>query len=180
VDIVAAGGDGAGGQNRHDATDERWSSQDFTKFFEVAYPEAFRLARHFGLGPHDAEDLAIEALTRAYASWSRLRTLSWSRPWLTRVVANLAIDLYRRQKPLAAGTPDTSFEGQAVLVMDLSRALAKLPRRQRQVAVMRYWADLSIEEVGTALRLRPGTVKQHAARGLAALRAELGGTNGET
>jgi RNA polymerase sigma factor (sigma-70 family) len=163
----------------HDSSDERWSSEDFTEFFEVAYPEAFRLARRMGLESHDAEDVAIEALARTYASWPRLRTLSWSRPWLTRVVANLAIDIYRRRRPRLPETSETSFEGRSVAGMDLSRALAKLPRRQRQVAVMRYLADLSTEEVGAALRLRPGSVKQHAARALRALRAELDQTNGD-
>jgi DNA-directed RNA polymerase specialized sigma24 family protein len=146
--------------------DEGWASADFSDFFAVAYPEAFRLARRMGLGSHDAEDVAIEALTRAYVSWSRLQTVAWNRPWLTRVVANLTIDVHRRRRPPVVAAPGISFEGQTVAGMDLSRALAKLPRRQRQV-------------VGIALRLRPGSVKQHASRAVRALRAHLGQMNRE-
>jgi DNA-directed RNA polymerase specialized sigma24 family protein len=47
------------------------------------------------------------------------------------------------------------------------------------VAVLRYLADFSTEEVGIALRLRPGSVKQHASRAVRALRAHLGQMNRE-
>lgn len=53
-------------------------------------------------------------------------------------------------------------------------ALDRLPRRQREVLVLRYYSQLSVAEVATALGIHEGTVKSSAARGLARLRELLG------
>ena len=64
--------------------------------------------------------------------------------------------------------------------VDLVRALRALPRRQREVVALRYLADRPEAEVADLLGCSAGAVKQHAHRGLAALRARLGpGTNEE-
>jgi RNA polymerase sigma factor (sigma-70 family) len=55
----------------------------------------------------------------------------------------------------------------------LNAALAELPRRQREVVVLRYVGDFSEAQVASALGISPGAVKQHASRGLAALRNQL-------
>jgi DNA-directed RNA polymerase specialized sigma24 family protein len=53
-------------------------------------------------------------------------------------------------------------------------AIRKLPAKQRAVLVLRYWDEMSEQEIASALGCSPGTVKTHAARALAALRkAEL-------
>ena len=57
--------------------------------------------------------------------------------------------------------------------VDLHRALDKLSRRQREVIVLRYFADLPEAAVAETLGCSVGAVKQHASRALAALRAEL-------
>jgi len=53
-------------------------------------------------------------------------------------------------------------------------ALATLPPKARVVVVMRYWADLSVNEVAELLGCSPGNVKSQSARGLDKLRAVLG------
>jgi RNA polymerase sigma factor (sigma-70 family) len=57
--------------------------------------------------------------------------------------------------------------------VDLARALRRLPRRQREVVVLRYLADWSEADVALALGCSVGTVKSHGHRGLAALRRHL-------
>ncbi|MDQ2837187.1 MAG: SigE family RNA polymerase sigma factor [Actinomycetota bacterium] len=56
----------------------------------------------------------------------------------------------------------------------LMAALRELPRRQREVLVLRYWSELSEAEIADALGIRPGTVKSAASRALTALEAKLG------
>jgi RNA polymerase sigma factor (sigma-70 family) len=56
----------------------------------------------------------------------------------------------------------------------LVRALASVPPKQRAVLVLRYWNDMSVDEVATAMGCSTGTVKSQAARGLATLRQRLG------
>ena len=52
-------------------------------------------------------------------------------------------------------------------------ALARLPRRQREVLALRYYLDLSEREIAETLGISPGAVKSHASRGADALRRSL-------
>jgi RNA polymerase sigma factor (sigma-70 family) len=54
-------------------------------------------------------------------------------------------------------------------------ALRRLPRRQQEVLVLRYYADASEAEIAEALGVSRGAVKSHAHRGIAALREALAG-----
>lgn len=56
---------------------------------------------------------------------------------------------------------------------ELVRALAALGPRQRRIVVLRYWLDLSIEEVAADLKISTGTVKSQSSRALDQLRARL-------
>ncbi|GAA2596763.1 sigma factor-like helix-turn-helix DNA-binding protein [Actinomadura fulvescens] len=55
------------------------------------------------------------------------------------------------------------------------RALARLPGRQREALVLRFYLELSDDEVCQVMGIRPGTVRSTMARALAALARELGG-----
>ncbi|WP_245681533.1 RNA polymerase sigma factor [Actinomadura kijaniata] len=71
-----------------------------------------------------------------------------------------------------------SAESAAILSEDrreVMRALQRLPRRQREALVLRYYLDLTDEEVSQAMGIRPGTVRSTMTRALAALARELGG-----
>lgn len=134
--------------------------------FRSAYRVAYRL-----LGSrHDAEEVAQEALTRALARWRSVR--GHGEAWVVRVASNLAIDRTRRARRVSPAPPGvtTADDPYREDRIDLRRALNQLPRRQREVVVLRYLADLPQEEVAAALGLSIGTVKSHAARGLEALR----------
>ncbi len=95
--------------------------------------------------------------------------------WVIRVAAHLAIDHWRRRRT-AARYADSRTELQGRFDderIDLHRALAKLSRRQRQVVILRFVADLPERTVASVLGCSVGAVKSHGARGLAALRATL-------
>jgi RNA polymerase sigma factor (sigma-70 family) len=92
------------------------------------------------------------------------------------VTANVALDTLRRARrapvPISNSTRDAA-EDSATRVA-LAEALRRLPRRQRDVVVLRYLADLSEADVAESLGVSAGTVKQHAHRALDALRRALG------
>ncbi len=141
----------------------------FADLAVVAHRVAYRL-----LGDRaDAEDVTQEALARAYARWRRVA--GHAEPWVARVAGNLAIDLLRRRgrRPTVAGVDDHVGDTPHPAALDrleLVRLLDGLPRRQREVLVLRYLADLTEAATAAELGTSVGTVKQHAHRGLAALR----------
>ncbi len=142
----------------------------FDRLFHVAYRSAYRL-----LGSReDSEDVAIEALARAALRWQKL--LPQADPWVATVSVNLSIDVWRRRRRAAThdrrptGSPLGEFDERRI---DLVRALERLPRRQRDVVVLRYIADLTELQTAVALGVSLGTVKQHASRALARLRRDL-------
>jgi RNA polymerase sigma-70 factor (sigma-E family) len=145
--------------------------------FEEVFPELFRLAYRVSfrvLGDRgDAEDVAQEALARTHVRWSRLRDNPQG--WVVTVSTNLAIDrLRRRRRTVESGSePVALVEMHLSERIDLARALRRLPRRQREVVVLRYLADWPELEVADALGCSAGTVKSHASRGLAHLRHHL-------
>lgn len=151
----------------------------FDDLAAVAYRVAYRLV---GSRPV-AEDVAQEALARAFARWRRIG--GHAEPWVARVAANLALDhlrsaAHRRRSPLevdlalpgGAGDAAAAARTDATEVdrMELARLLASLPRRQREVIVLRYLGDRSEADTASALGTSVGTVKRHAHRGLATLR----------
>lgn len=152
-------------------TDREFAAR-FDDLAQVAHRVAFRI-----LGDREeAADVTQETLARALVRWRKVEAKAPA--WVARVAANLALDVVRRRgrAPVAidrtpAATLDATVD-RAVLVA----AIQSLSRRQREVVVLRYLADLSEREVASTLGCSTGAVKRHAHRGLAALRAELAPT----
>lgn len=142
----------------------------FDDLAAIAYRVAYRL-----LGSRaDAEDIAQEALTRAHVRWRRVHR--HAEPWVARVATNLAIDAVRRGSRRGGRTlsPADAIAARASPSatdrIELQRLVAGLPRRQREVVALRYLADMTEAATAAELGTSIGTVKQHAHRGLAALR----------
>jgi RNA polymerase sigma-70 factor (sigma-E family) len=155
-----------------EAAEDETFDDAFDRLFQIAYRSAFRL-----LGSReDAEDVAIEATARAAIRWKRL--LPQPDPWVTTVSVNLSIDVWRRRSRAAnhdLGGADRAEHGGDVERIDLARALGRLPRRQRDAIVLRYFADFTEAQTAARLGISLGTVKQHTSRGLAHLRRDVGG-----
>ncbi|MFI5045578.1 MAG: sigma-70 family RNA polymerase sigma factor [Acidimicrobiia bacterium] len=145
--------------------------------FEEAFDELY--ARAYGVGfqllgvRSEAEDVAQETLARAFARW---RTVGgYAEAWIVRVAGNLAIDIWRRRRRIThSAAPEVATPGPDSQRVDLHRALAGLSKRQREVVVLRYLADLPEADVARAIGCSTGSVKVHAARGIAALRIAMG------
>lgn len=141
----------------------------FPRLFQDAYRVAFRL-----LGERsEAEDVAQEACARAYSRWSSVH--EYAEPWCVRVAGNLALDALRARTRAVRKQERLAGERYATASvvddrLDLYKALADLPRRQRETVVLRYLGDQSEQQTADLLGLTVGSVKTHASRGLARLR----------
>jgi RNA polymerase sigma-70 factor (sigma-E family) len=132
---------------------------------------------------HLAEDLTQTTFTKLYRSWSRIQRHDTMDQYARRVLLNAFLDERRRPwrrevattPDNAALDPDTYEQRGSEERMVLRNALQRLAKRHRAVLVLRFWADLSVEQVADVLGCSPGTVKSQTSRGLASLRDVLGG-----
>lgn len=137
----------------------------------------------------EAEEVVQDAFVALHAHWSGLRDRSAATGYLRRAVLNGARSALRHRgveerwaASVRGGREDpsvrTATSAEDAAVSDLSReallaTLARLPVRQREVLVLRYYLDLGEAQIAEALDISPGTVKTHASRGLAALRSGM-------
>jgi RNA polymerase sigma factor (sigma-70 family) len=132
----------------------------------------------------EAEDVTQEVFVRAYTQLATYKSAHKFSTWLLSIASHLAIDQLRRRRFLALPLEDVPFlEWIADLGVgpeqsalegeqqdEIQAYLQRLPSKYRAVIVLRYWYDLSYEEIGTALNLTPALVKArlHRARELLA------------
>lgn len=145
--------------------------------FAGAFPSllraAFRVAYRILGETSAAEDVAAEALARSFADWDRVRVLTRPDAWVVRVASNIAIDSLRRRRPRMERAIAADPQEIAVSRISLGQALKSLPKRQREVVVLRHLAGLSEAEVAQVLGISPGAVKSHGHRALIALRLKI-------
>lgn len=139
-----------------------------------------RLALMLSGGVHSAEDLVQTVLARAHRRWDRIGSVDQVDAYLSKMVVNEFLSWRRRLKnqelPLAElpDAPAGDDVSSRVAQRDAAwRLLAGLPRQQRAVLVLRFYEDLPDEEIAAVLDCSQGTVRSHASRGLATLRANL-------
>lgn len=132
----------------------------------------------------EAEDVTQEVFVRAYTQLATYKPAHKFSTWLLSIASHLAIDQLRRRRFLALPLEDVPFlewiadlgtgPEQSALQGEqqdeIQAYLQRLPGKYRAVIVLRYWYDLSYEEIATALNLTPALVKArlHRARELLA------------
>ena len=118
-----------------------------------------------------ADDLAQEALVRAYVSSDRF--VGNFKAWLFRIAYNCFIDNLRR-----VPAPSASMDSPEVLYVadgtasdasfrheELRRALTRIPEKERTAIVLHYFEDLPVKEIATIMQIPSGTVKYHLSVG---------------
>lgn len=130
------------------------------------------------VGADDASDVVQDALLRAWRRWSTFDPDKGTvRAWLAAIV----VDRARRHRHRRMRRPVflTDVDEHPVVESDrenrlmVEAVIRSLPRRQREVTVLFYLADLSVEQTALALGVRPGSVKAHLAAARAALKVKM-------
>src|SRR5690349_11953882 len=127
------------------------------------------------------EDVVQEAFIRVHSARKRVREPEKTLAYLRQTVVNLSRSALRRRimgvRLLSKPMPDmaSAEEGayEALERDELKAALRKLQRRQREVLVLRYFADMTEAQVAETLGISIGSVKAYGSRGLAALRVAM-------
>lgn len=143
---------------------------EFEVAFRELFPKASRVARRILGDTTSAEDVAAEALARAFASWHRFKDIPHLHAWVLKVTTNVCLDLIRKRRTLPDAGEVEDPEEVIALRSALHAALKTLPRRQREVIALRHLGGLSERETAEALGISIGSVKTQAHRALARLR----------
>ena len=154
----------------------RLTDHDFEALYRTHYPRLVRLARLLG-DPRAAEDVAQTAFASLLQS-PGLRNPEAVGGFLRQCVVNKCRTDYRRRALFQKLLPRLGDEREAVAPDDVQRlvvreALCRLPRRQQEVLVLRYVADLSVAETAAVLGIAEGNVKATAHKGLHKLGVRL-------
>jgi RNA polymerase sigma-70 factor, ECF subfamily len=154
--------------------------QEFMQLADAALSGAYRLAAHILSSPADAEDAVQEALVLAWRGWPRLRTADRFGAWFDRILVNVCYERLRGRKRSRSDvlTPETETKAGDPFAVTIARdaigrALHVLTPEQRVVVVLRYWRDLSIEEIAERVRVPSGTVRSRLHYAMRTLRSEI-------
>ena len=159
-----------------------WDADEaVTSLYAAHYRALVRLSALLLRDTHEAEEVVQDAFVAMHGSWRRLRDPDKALAYLRQSVVNRSRSVLRhravREKhATATRQPAYSAENQALLTEDhvaIVAALRKLPERQREAIVLRYYGDLSEADTALTMGVSRGAVKSHTARGIAALRKHL-------
>ena len=128
-----------------------------------------------------AEDVVQDCFERLHASWPRVREPERALAYARSAVLNGCRSVHRRSAVARGHAPRLAVRADAaapdrLLTADRlqpAAALRKLPRRQHEVLVLRYYADLSVTEIAATLGISAGNARACLSRGLARLAAEI-------
>lgn len=152
------------------------------------FPSVFGTALRLTRSREEAEDLAQEAIVRAYEAWDRFDGSNF-KAWILRIVTNLYINRYRQKQrtpqlasledekamePVAveSGEPDRQLLDELVGA-EVEEALGKVPEDFRMAVILSDVEGLTYQEIADATGVPIGTVRSRLARGRAMLRKQL-------
>ena len=149
---------------------------DYRAFVDARYAHLVRAAILFGSGEQDAEDAVQDALIRCYGAWARVSAADDRDAYVYRVLVNGIARSRRRRwhgeipyQHVPEPPPTDDPASKTSLSHSVRASLERLGHEQRQVLVLRYFADLTEAQIAAVLRIAPGTVKSRASRAIAAL-----------
>jgi RNA polymerase sigma-70 factor (sigma-E family) len=153
--------------------------QDFAQFVDARWSSLYKLAYLLAASPTGAEDLLQTTLEKAYVNWARIARMEHPEAYVRRMLANTLLSGRRRawvgEQPFGK-LPEITGGSAEVPVLDralLWPLVCALPARQRAVIVLRYYEDLTEEQIAEVLGCARGTVKSQSSAAIAALRRAL-------
>jgi RNA polymerase sigma-70 factor (sigma-E family) len=152
-----------------------------TALYGTHYRALVRLAALLVRDVSTAEEVVQESFIAMHASWRRLRDTDKALSYLRQSVVNKSRSVLRHRVVMDKNAPkpppqEPSAEQGAFSLLERSAvvsALRKLPVRQREALVLRYYADLSEAQIASVMGISRGAVKSHTARAMTALRTVL-------
>ncbi len=171
----------------HDPLARSATYSDFDAFYRRELPAMVALAGAITGNTIAAEDLAQEALLRAYNRWDEVGTYDKPGAWVRRVTINLALTNRKRiatelKAKLRLRNNDRTRAAHVVephppRFDDVWSAVAKLPGQQRAAVALHYLEDRSVADIAEILDCSESTARVHLHRGRSTLASTLEGVS---
>lgn len=157
------------------------SDQSYEAFFKAEYRSLVALGAAMTGSLELAQDLAQDALTRAFQQWEKISQYDRAGAWVRRVLINAAIDAIRRRGRESKALTRLPATPTSIVTDEGSdewwRAVRALPDRQRAAVTLYYLEDMSVAEVAQVLDIAEGTVKASLSKARASLATALKGVD---
>lgn len=157
--------------------DEDRTRAEFAEFFRGEYPGLVRGLCVLTADIGEAEDLAQEAMARAYERWDQVGLMGSPGGYVYRAAVNLNRKRHRhlamRARRLLAVDPRVEFPQQLEGEGEVFEAIASLSRGQREAFMLVEWLGLSSDEAGPILGIAPASVRSRLHRARTVLRERL-------
>jgi RNA polymerase sigma-70 factor (sigma-E family) len=159
-----------------------WNAHEVvTEIYQTDYKSLVRLALLLVHDVPTAEEVVQEAFIAMHTASRRLRDTEKALSYMRQAVVNRSRSVLRHRTVVDKNAPkpapdEPSAEHGALAAIERNEvivALRRLPDRQREALVLRYYGDLSEAEIAAAMGISRGAVKSHTARGMSALRTNL-------
>jgi RNA polymerase sigma-70 factor (ECF subfamily) len=139
----------------------------FLETYEPLRSDLYRYCRYLTRSPWDAEDLAQDALARAFVTLAQMGEEPKNpRAWLFRVASNLWIDQVRKRRAVVGEEPEVMVDAEPRAPREAAgTVLVKLSPQERAAVVLKDVFELSLEEIAEALSTTVGSVKAALHRG---------------
>ena len=151
----------------------------FEAFYAANRDRVYRIIAVALPAEADPAEATSEAFVRAYVRWRRVRAHPNPVGWVVTTALNYQRSRWRRSRLAVEPAPSASPPPGEPLEPAIVRELRRLPRRQREVVVLRFLCDLSTEQTASVLGIAPVTVTAHVHRSVATRRASLTDLEGE-
>ena len=161
---------------------------DAREFAFLAYVES-RLLEHYRLAAvilgtsGEAEDAVHDAIERAWRAWPTLQDIERFDAWVSRIVVNECRDRIRRRQRRPAVTDISGSIGERLVAPDqlgasadrdeIGRAFAALNPDQQIAVALRYYADLTVDQIAERVGAPAGTIKSRLHHALSLMNGEL-------
>ncbi|WP_279583235.1 SigE family RNA polymerase sigma factor [Fodinicola feengrottensis] len=156
---------------------------DIPELYATWWRPMIRLAVLLVDDVQSAEDVVQDAFVALHRRQDALKNPDAAVGYLRVCVLNLSRTVLRRRqvsrRHLKVAEPEQTAGADAPLLLSEEHrqalaAVRRLPRRQREVLILRYWSGLSEQEIANTLGISTGSVKSNASRAMAGLRSTLG------
>lgn len=147
-------------------------NEAFYKLMSLYSNSLYKIAYSYLESEQEALEAVQETTCRAYVKLKKVKQPQYFKTWATKILINYCIDELKRGKKLVELNTEEQIEDTTSRVdnLDLEVAINKLDSRYKQVIVLKYFQDMTTEDIANVLERPEGTIKTWLHRGLSSLR----------